>query len=130
MIRALLDTHLLLWAAMGSPRLPATVSQFLDDPAVEPVFSVASIWEVVIKSGLDRPDFTVDPQALRRGLVAAGYIELPIEAPHALAVALLPKLHADPFDRMLLAQARVEALPLLTVDEAVLAYGAPAMRDP
>ena len=129
MIRALLDTHLLLWAAMGSARLPGSVSLMLDDPTSEPVFSVASIWEIVIKAGLDRPDLAVDPQALRRGLVAAGYIELPIEAPHVLAVALLPKLHQDPFDRLLLAQARVEALPLLTVDEAVLAYGEPAMRD-
>lgn len=90
------------------------------------MFSVASLWEVVIKSALGRADFRVEADALRRGLLAAGYEELAVEARHALVVAALPALHADPFDRMLLAQATAEGLPLLTADAAVLAYGAPA----
>lgn len=87
---------------------------------------MASLWEVVIKSALGRADFRVEAGALRRGLLAAGYEELPVEARHALAVASLPPRHADPFDRMLLAQAATEGLPLLTADATVAAYGAPA----
>lgn len=126
-MRPLLDTHLILWAALGSPRLPRPVAKLLSDPASRPVFSVASIWEVVIKSGLGRADFSVDAHALRRGLLAAGYEELPIEARHTLAVLTLPQIHNDPFDRLLVAQAREEGLELWTVDAAVIAYGAPVV---
>ncbi|WP_238941655.1 type II toxin-antitoxin system VapC family toxin [Jannaschia sp. Os4] len=121
-----MDTHLLLWAATGSDRLPGAVADALRDPGFRPAFSVASLWEVVIKAGLGRADFTVDAAALRRGLVAGGYEELAVEAPHVLGVGRLPPRHADPFDRLLLAQARAEGLPLWTVDAAVAGYGAPA----
>ena len=124
---ALLDTHLLLWAATGSSRLPGTVAEALGRTAFRPAFSVASVWEVVIKSGLGRADFMVDAAALRRGLLASGYEELAIAAPHVLGVGALPPLHADPFDRLLLAQARAEGLPLWSADAAVLAYGPPAV---
>ena len=123
---ALLDTHLLLWAATGSPRLPAGARAALADARFRPVFSVASLWEVTIKAGLGRADFRVDAAALRRGLLAGGYDELPIRADHVLRVARLPPHHADPFDRVLLAQAAAEGLPLWTADAAVLRYGAPA----
>ena len=124
--RALLDTHLVLWAAAGAPRLPDPVAERLSDPGFTPVYSVASLWEVVIKSGLGRADFRVDAHALRRGLRAGGWEELAVAAPHVLGVGALPPLHADPFDRLLLAQATVEGLGLWTVDGAVLAYGPPA----
>ena len=124
--RALLDTHLVLWAAAGSARLPAAVAERLGDPSFVPVYSVASLWEVVIKSALGRPDFRVDAHALRRGLRAGAWEELAIGAPHVLAVGTLAALHADPFDRLLLAQATAEGLPFWTQDGAVLAYGAPA----
>ena len=124
---ALLDTHLLLWAATGSDRLPGGVAAALARPRFRPVFSVASLWEVVIKSGLGRADFRLDPAALRRGLLAGGYEELAVAAPHVLGVGALPPQHGDPFDRLLLAQARAEGLALWTVGEAVLAYGAPAV---
>ena len=123
---ALLDTHLVLWAALGSSRLPDAVTHALADPAFRPCYSVASIWEVVIKSALGRQDFAVDAAALRRGLRAGGWEEIEIAAPHVLGVAALPPLHADPFDRLLLAQARAEGLPLWSTDAAVLAYGGPA----
>lgn len=124
---ALLDTHLLLWAAIEPSRLPGPVSDALARPAFRPVFSVASLWEVVIKAGLGRADFAVDAAALRRGLLAGGYEELAVAAPHVLGVGALPPLHSDPFDRLLLAQARAEGLPLWTLDEAVLRYGVPAV---
>ena len=86
-------------------------------------FSAASIWEVVIKDSLGRADFSVNPARLRRLLVANGWHELPVSSEHALAVAALPPLHKDPFDRILLAQARVEGLQLVTADRGLQQYG-------
>jgi len=85
-------------------------------------FSAASIWEVVIKNGLGRPDFHVDPHLLRRGLVDNGYTELAISSLHTLAVSLLPEIHKDPFDRILVAQAEEGKLVwcLAAVDRTIL----------
>ena len=121
----LLDTHLLLWAAGLPDRLPPAVREFLDDSASEPVYSAASLWEVAIKSGLGRTDFTVDPRLLRRGLLENGYSELPVTGAHAVAVDLLPEIHTDPFDRMLVAQAQVEGITLWTMDDVVGQYPGP-----
>jgi len=124
-MRLLLDTQLLVWA-MGSPqRLPAGLAPMLQDPGQVPVFSVASLWELVIKQALGRPDFSVQPALLRRALLDEGWQELPIEAHHALAVAALPPLHRDPFDRLLLAQANAEGLLLITADKQMAAYPVP-----
>ena len=125
-LAALLDTHLALWTALGSSRLPDAVTQAMADPAFHPRYSVASIWEVVIESALGRRDFAVDTASLRRGLRAGGWKEIEIAAPHVLGVAVLPPLHADPFDRFLLAQAGVEGLPHWSADAAILAFGGPA----
>lgn len=121
----LLDTQLLLWAAGEPRRLSAPARKLLADPEHELLFSVASLWEVVIKCSLGRPDFVVDPHVLRRGLTDNGYRELPITSAHALAVESLPPLHRDPFDRMLIAQATVEGLVLLTHDIQLAAYPGP-----
>ena len=124
-MRLLLDTHLLVWA-MGSPqRLPAGLASMLEDPGQTPVFSVASLWELVINQALGRPDFSVQPALLRRVLLDEGWQELPIEAHHALAVAALPPLHRDPFDRLLLAQANAEGLLLITADQQLAEYPVP-----
>ncbi|MCD6705652.1 MAG: type II toxin-antitoxin system VapC family toxin [Thiobacillus sp.] len=119
----LLDTHLLLWAASEPKRLSAKVRALLLDPANHLVFSSASLWEISIKNGLDRADFNVDPRRLWRMLLVSGYRELPVTCEHTVAVNDLPSLHKDPFDRILVAQARVEGLTLLTVDKAVAKYG-------
>ncbi len=119
----LLDTHLLLWAASEPKRLSARARTLLLDPANHLVFSSASLWEISIKNGLDRADFNVDPRRLWRMLLVSGYRELPVTSEHAVAVNELPSLHKDPFDRILVAQARVEGLTLLTVDKAVAKYG-------
>ncbi len=128
-MRLLFDTHLLLWAAGLPDRLPKAARAALEDTATEPVFSVASLWEVAIKHSLGRSDFRADfradPHELRRGLLENGYSELPILGPHALAAATLPPLHADPFDRMLVAQAQVEAITLMTSDAVVARYPGP-----
>lgn len=118
----LLDTHLLLWAAGAPERLPVAAAELIEDEANTPVFSAASLWEVAIKAGLGRADFTVDAGVLRRGLMENGYEELAITAAHACAVAALPPLHRDPFDRMLVAQALVEGVTLLTSDAALRGY--------
>lgn len=89
------------------------------------MFSAATIWEVAIKFGLGRPDFTVDPRLLRRGLLDNGYTELAVDGTHAADVAGLPAHHTDPFDRIQIAQARVEGLVLLTSDSEVARYGSP-----
>ncbi len=121
----LLDTHVLLWAAYDPARLSTRASNLILDPANSIYFSVASIWEVAIKSSLGRTDFAVDPAELRVSLIANEYNEIQIEAAHALRVATLPPLHADPFDRILLAQAMAEGFVLLTQDAKVIDYGGP-----
>jgi PIN domain nuclease of toxin-antitoxin system len=124
-MRVLLDTHLLLWAAGSPQHLPKTALSILKARDTTPIFSAASLWEVVIKSGLGRSDFQVDAQRLRYGLLRHGYEELSITGEHAVAVRALPSLHKDPFDRILLAQAQSEGLTLLTVDRDLAAYGPP-----
>ena len=121
----LLDTHVLLWAAGASSRLPIDARALIEDPENELVFSAASLWEVAIKRGLGRKEFGADPRLLRRGLLENGYVELPVTGAHAAAVDLLPPIHKDPFDRILIAQAQIEGLALLTADEVVARYPGP-----
>ncbi len=121
----LLDTHVLLWAAGASQRLSEDARALIEDPCNELVFSAASLWEVAIENGLGREEFSIDPRLLRRGLLENGYVELPVTGVHAVAVDLLPPIHKDPFDRILVAQAQIEGLTLLTADEIVARYPGP-----
>ncbi|GAB4529144.1 MAG: type II toxin-antitoxin system VapC family toxin [Amphiplicatus sp.] len=118
----LLDTRLVLWAAIAPARLSPAVRAAIDDPATDIWFSVASLWEIAIKAARRRADFDVDPRRLRRGLLDHDWRELAITGAHALALDDLPPLHKDPFDRMLLAQAKTEGLTLLTADALVAQY--------
>ncbi len=127
-MRLLLDTHLLLWAGMKRERLSPQAQVMMADPANSLLFSVASIWEVAIKASRTRPDFEVDPHRLRRTLLEAGYGELPVTGEQAERVALLPAIHKDPFDRLLVAQAWVEDVLLLTADAALASYPGPIQR--
>ena len=124
-MKLLLDTHLLLWAAGEPEKLPPTARALIENEVNDLLFSAASLWEVAIKSGLGRGDFTLDPRLLRRGLLDNGYGELPITGEHAVAVAGLPPIHKDPFDRLLVAQSEVEGITLLTGDEIVARYPGP-----
>jgi PIN domain nuclease of toxin-antitoxin system len=121
-MKLLLDTHIVLWAAGQPEKLSESAHTLLTTPGNVLFFSAASIWEIVIKRGLGREDFKVDPHRLRKMLIVHGYTELPVTAEHALTVETLPLLHKDPFDRLLLAQARTERMLLLTVDAAVIQY--------
>ncbi len=121
-MKLLLDTHLLLWAAGRPDQMSAAARALLNDPDNELLFSAASLWEVAIKRGLGRDDFRVDPRLLRRGLIDNGYSELAITSEHAIAIDLLPPIHKDPFDRILVAQSTVEGITLLTADPVVARY--------
>jgi len=117
--RILLDTHLLLWAFAAPERLPIRARRRID---VSEVFvSAASIWEVSIKASLGK--IQADASLLLAEIEPAGFTLLPISGDHAVAVGLLPSIHRDPFDRMLVAQARTEPLILLTNDAALAGYG-------
>jgi PIN domain nuclease of toxin-antitoxin system len=127
-MRLLLDTHLLLWGAGQPDRLSAAARRLIKDAGNELMFSAASFWEIAIKRELGRDDFQVDPRLLRRGLLDNGYSELVICSDHAVAIDGLPRLHKDPFDRILVAQAMVEGITLLTVDPLVAQYAGPVRR--
>ena len=119
MSRLLLDTHLLLWAVSAPHKLSVATRKRID--ACEVFVSAASIWEVSIKAALGKLD--ADPAALLAEIEPAGFHLLPVTGEHAAAVALLPPVHNDPFDRMLVAQAKTEPLLLLTNDAALAGYG-------
>ena len=124
-MKLLLDTHFLLWAAGEPARLSPDAVVLIEAEENELFFSAASLWEVVVKSRLGRDGFGVDARLLRRGLRDNGYQEVPIASEHVLAVAGLPNIHKDPFDRILVAQALVEGITLLTGDSLVAQYPCP-----
>ena len=113
-MKLLFDTQLLIWAANSPKKLPQKAEKLVDDLTNELFFSAASLWEISIKYGLKRADFRVDPRILYQGLIANGYQEIPVSSFHAVAVNDLPVLHKDPFDRILIAQARTEGITLLS----------------
>ena len=124
-MKFLLDTHIFLWAAYEPDRLSARAIALLNDADHELLFSAASIWEIAIKNGLGREDFKVDARLLRRGLLDHDYGELAITSEHAVFLENLPPIHKDPFDRILVAQAMVEGITLLTADSIVAKYPGP-----
>lgn len=124
-MKVLLDTHLLLWTSVRPELLPDAARRLLEDRDSELFFSVVNVWEVAIKRALGRPDFQVDPGVLRRELLENDYAELTITSAHAIATGLLPPIHKDPFDRILIAQATVEAITLLTSDPIMARYPGP-----
>lgn len=122
-MRLLVDTHLLLWAAASSQRLPQAARRLLEDPVNEVLWSAASLWEIVIKAALRKPAFKIDVGLLRPALGEMGFSELPVSGAHAERLARLPLIHKDPFDRILVAQSLAEALVLLTNDQQLASYG-------
>ena len=127
-MKLLLDTQLLLWAAGHPERLSARAKRQINDPENELLFSAVSLWEITIKAALDRDDFRVEPRVFRRALLDNGYVELPITSEHAVNVDALPPIHKDPFDRLLLSQALVEGITLLTADAELARYSGPVRK--
>lgn len=122
-MRYLLDTHTFLWWIADDPRLSSTARLIIRDAENQILFSAASAWEIAIKAQLGRLDFVHDPSELIPRLIAENaLLGLPIEVSHALQVLKLPLPHRDPFDRILVAQAQVERLPILTADPLIAQY--------
>jgi PIN domain nuclease of toxin-antitoxin system len=122
------DSHLLLWAVSEPTRISSEAHAYIENLGNELFFSAASLWEIAIKTGMGRADFQVDVQLLRRTLLQNRYEELPVTSEHVIALRNLPPIHKDPFDRMLIAQATVEGITLLTTDEQVARYPGPIRK--
>ncbi|MYN46328.1 PIN domain-containing protein [Pseudoduganella sp. FT93W] len=127
-MRLLLDTHLLLWIAGNPDRLSKSSRRLITNQANRLFYSAASLWEIAIKRSLERPDFQLEPERLRQGLLDHDYQELAITGAHAIAVEHLPPIHKDPFDRILIAQATVEQLTLITSDATLARYPGPIQK--
>lgn len=121
-MKILLDTHILLWAALGAASLPALAAAMIEDGDNDLYFSPASIWEIAIKGKLEQNSPLVDARLFRQNLLANRYQELPINGLHAAYVRDLPHIHKDPFDRILVAQSTLESLVLVTADRTVARY--------
>jgi PIN domain nuclease of toxin-antitoxin system len=125
-LRLLLDTHIALWAVTDSPKLSARARDLIGAPDNIPFVSAASVWEIAIKHTLPKRVagwMPISGQQASAYFEQSGYSLLAITAAHAAAVETLPLIHADPFDRLLIAQAREEPLRLLTHDARLSAYG-------
>jgi PIN domain nuclease of toxin-antitoxin system len=127
-MKLLLDTHVLLWVAGEPEKLSKTAQSLLEDSQNQLHFSAASLWEISIKNKLGRADFKVDLSVLRRNLLDYGFEEIAINSAHTLAIDALPDIHKDPFDRMLIAQANVEGVTLMTADSVVAEYPVAVVR--
>ena len=127
-MKLLLDTHILLWSVSQSKRLSPAARNLIKDPDNELFFSAVSLWEIAIKKALGREDFRVEVGLLRRNLLENGYTELSITGQHAVSVDGLPRLHKDPFDRLLLAQAHSESITLVTADAQLARYGGAVLK--
>ena len=118
----LLDTHILIWAAISPHKFSFELASLLSDPSNHLYFSSASIWEISIKESLGKRDFKVSSKKLHGGLLENGYKEIKVSALHAMEVIKLPFIHRDPFDRILVATAIWENMPLLTNDSTLSPY--------
>ncbi len=121
-MRLLLDTHILLWALDTPERLPCLLREQLESSETEVYFSAASIWEIAIKSALGKVNFHYSPNQIADGARMTGFVEIPISSEHAAGVARLPLHHADPFDRLLVAQALAMPARFVTADATLIVY--------
>jgi PIN domain nuclease of toxin-antitoxin system len=127
-VKLLPDTQLILWAFDNPGMLSRAAVALFKDDRNEFLFSAVSVWETAIKSALNKRDFQVDARELRSSLLKNGYEELPITSQHAVASSVLPAIHKDPFDRLLIAQATVEDILLLTADRQIAKYPGPIRK--
>ena len=118
----LLDTHILIWAAIAPHKISSELASLLSDPSNHLYFSSASIWEISLKESLGKTDFKVSSKKLHDGLIENGYRELKVSALHAMEVLKLPFIHRNPFDRILVVTAIWENMPLLTNDSTLSPY--------
>jgi PIN domain nuclease of toxin-antitoxin system len=122
-VRLLLDTHVLLWSAETPEKLSATARRELEDASNTLFFSAASIWEIAIKISVGKLHLSMSPGQLVESLANSDFTELPVASSHAAKVASIPLHHRDPFDRLLIAQAEIEQLSLVSKDTGLDVYG-------
>lgn len=121
-MKLLLDTNVLLWTLFTPGRLSETARSIIASEDNEIVFSIVSIWEIAIKCSLRREDFTARPDVVAKQARMDGFVELPLTVEDTTAMVDLPRLHADPFDRLIVAQALCGPMRLLTGDRFLLSY--------
>ncbi len=122
-MKCLLDTHIILWAAFDSRRLSAKARELLEAPENALYFSPVSLWEVSIKHARHPDKMSVTAERVKDAALKMGLIELPVRSRHGIDIASLPDIHGDPFDRMLVTQARSDGMSLVTHDAKIAAYG-------
>ena len=121
-MKYLVDTHLLIWTVLDSAKLSDVAKKILEEDDGEYYFSAASVWEIALKRQKHPEQFPFTATAARDLFLAAGFIERVVSSKHSAAVEDLPHLHGDPFDRLLVAQARCEGMKLLTHDRMIVQY--------
>lgn len=124
----LVDTHVLIWIAVDSPRLSVAARNLLTDPDNQVFFSAISIFEIAVKERLSKQGFEVEASAIRRMMIENDFVELVVTGMHAAHVATLPLIHRDPFDRLLVAQSMFEGFTLMTADERIAKYAGPILK--
>ena len=127
-MKFLLDTHFILWLPIGGRGISSKARALLDNSANEFAFSIASLWEIALKRARYRGTFAFDPREVRRLMLENGYEELSILGQHVLGMEALAPIHNDPFDRLLISQAIVEGITLLTVDAIIARYPGPIRK--
>ncbi len=121
----LIDTHVFIWWMENNRSLPLKIKQLLQDSQKDIFLSVVSIWEMLIKQSKNH---LILPKDMEKGIEESGYTILPVDLPHAVALRNLPLFHKDPFDRMLVSQAKVENLKLITADKKIWQYDLPIIK--
>ena len=127
-MKYLFDTHVAIWTLFDDHRLSQSAREIVSNPGNEFLFSVCNIWEIAIKRGLNAPGFQHNPREIRQYLLRNGCEELTIQSRHVVEVDSLPPIHKDPFDRILIAQAMVEGITLLTADSVIAQYPGPILK--
>ena len=127
-MKYLLDTHIILWAAMDVKRLSRKAKSILENPENVLYFSPVSLWEISIKHAKHPKQMAITSERVKELALKMGFIELPVRSRHGVDIAKLPDIHGDPFDRMLITQARSDGLVLISHDDTVIAYGESVMK--
>ena len=127
-MKCLVDTHVLIWSVVDSKKLSEAAKAILRDGENECFFSAASVWEIALKHSKHPKDIPIGGEDARQLFLEAGYLEFPVFAKHSAVVERLPDIHQDPFDRMLVAQAQMESMKLLTHDHILPQYGTFVIR--
>ena len=127
-MKYLLDTHIILWAAVDVKKLSRKAKKLLENPDNILYFSPVSLWEISIKNAKHPDQMPITSERVKELALRMGLIELPVRSRHGVDIAKLPDIHNDPFDRMLITQARSDGLNLISHDDKVIAYGAGVVK--